>query len=52
MYFLLREDAQGKLLALKDKADKELAQYQTELKVQSYNKDMMTVGIIGINSSH
>ncbi|XP_003382690.1 PREDICTED: outer dynein arm protein 1-like [Amphimedon queenslandica] len=27
-----REDAQGKLLALKDKADKELAQYQTELK--------------------
>jgi hypothetical protein len=30
--YTAREDAQGKLLALKDKADKEFAQYQTELK--------------------
>ena len=34
MYFF-REDAQTKLLALKDKADKELAQYRMELKVTS-----------------
>ena len=28
-----RDDAQAKLLSLKEKADKELAQYSTELKV-------------------
>lgn len=31
--FAFRDDAQTKLMALKEKADKELAQYNTELKV-------------------
>lgn len=41
--WLCRDDAQNKLVALKEKADKELAQYSMELKVGDWTRVVSNV---------
>ena len=52
-----RDDAQVKMLALKEKADKEMAQYNMELKVlcayvHMNNNNNMVSNILMINGTH